>query len=48
MEKQLAERERSIEELRRTVDQSKASLIEAFKATGSDVLKMSEDRLVCP
>jgi DNA recombination protein RmuC len=46
MEKQLAERERSIEELRRTVDQSKASLIEAFKATGSDVLKMSEDRLV--
>ncbi len=45
MEKQLAERERSLEELRRTVEQSKTSLIEAFKATGSDVLKMSEDRL---
>jgi DNA recombination protein RmuC len=46
MQKLLAERERSIAELKTVVEQSKASLTETFKATGADVLKQTAEQLL--
>ena len=44
--KLLAEREKSINELRATVDQAKGALNDAFKATGADVLKATAESLI--
>ncbi|MBM3992171.1 MAG: DNA recombination protein RmuC, partial [Planctomycetes bacterium] len=42
----LGERERSLSELRETVDKSKQQLVDAFKATGGDVLKQQTELLL--
>ena len=42
----IAERERSIAELRATVEQSRTALTEAFKATGADVLRQAAEQLL--
>ena len=44
--KLLAEREKSINELRATVEQAKGALNDAFKATGADVLKATAETLI--
>jgi len=45
MEKVLAEREKSITDLKAAIDQSKAALTDTFKATGGDLLKQSAQAL---
>lgn len=42
----LAERERSLAELKDTVEKSRTALADAFKATGGDVLKSAAEQLV--
>lgn len=42
----LEERERSLKELRATVEQSKQQLVDTFKATGGDVLKQQAELLL--
>lgn len=42
----LEERERSLRDLRATVEQSKQQLVDVFKATGSDVLKQQAEQLL--
>ena len=42
----LDERERSLRDLRTSVDQSKQQLVDAFKATGGDVLKQQTELLL--
>jgi DNA recombination protein RmuC len=42
----MAERERALAELRATFEQSKSALTDAFKATGSDVLKQTAETLL--
>ncbi|MCC7070069.1 MAG: DNA recombination protein RmuC [Deltaproteobacteria bacterium] len=42
----LHERERALAELRATVEQSRAALTDAFKATGADVLKSTAEALL--
>ena len=46
MQKLLAEREKSIVELEASIEQSRASLTETFKATGADVLKQTAEQLL--
>jgi DNA recombination protein RmuC len=46
MEATTAERERALAELRATFEQSKSALTDAFKATGSDVLKQTAETLL--
>jgi DNA recombination protein RmuC len=46
MEATMAERERALVELRATFEQSKSALTDAFKATGSDVLKQTAETLL--
>jgi DNA recombination protein RmuC len=42
----LAEREKSITELKASIEQSKVALTETFKATGADVLKLTAESLL--
>lgn len=46
MEATTAERERALAELKATFEQSKSALTDAFKATGSDVLKQTAETLL--
>ena len=46
MQRVLAEREKSIVEQKASIEQSKASLTETFKATGADVLKQTAEQLL--
>jgi len=46
MQRILAEREKSIVELKGAIEQSRASLTETFKATGADVLKQTAEQLL--
>lgn len=46
MQKQLEERERSLTELRRTVEQSRDAMRDAFKATGAELLQVAGDSLL--
>ena len=46
LEERLVERERSITELKNTIDQSRAALTETFKATGSDVLRQATEQFL--
>ncbi|MFM8979516.1 MAG: DNA recombination protein RmuC, partial [Planctomycetia bacterium] len=43
---QVTERERSLAQLQATVDQARAQLADAFKATGADVLKQAAESLL--
>ncbi len=46
LEVRVLEREKTLEEMRRTIEQSKTALTEAFKATGADVLKSTAESLL--
>ncbi len=46
LEERLVERERSLTELRATVEQSRVALTETFKATGSDVLRQATEQFL--
>ena len=46
IEERITERERSIAELRATVEQSRTALTETFKATGADVLQQAAEQLL--
>jgi DNA recombination protein RmuC len=46
MKRQLAEREKSLADLRAMIEQSRTTLADAFKATGADVLRSTAENLI--